>query len=148
MEERTEDEILQYLVDTNHPSWRELRKVRSAGTLRNYIPAGDRMLLSDRITRTEVNQYNKAQRLVQEIGAIKEDWNTMDGIRKVWIYILLSGEDARAARVRNERIVNGAQRKTIRLSDAIRNTARRKRAADAIRKAVEAAIRRGRRRGP
>jgi hypothetical protein len=139
------DEILQYLVDKHHPTWRELRKVRSAGTLDNYIPVGEKTLLSDQNTRREINQYNRSQRLVQEIGATKEDWNTLNGKRTVWVYILLLGQHARAMRPRYAAIVQGGQRKLLRVDDAIRNSAKRRRAADSIRKSVEAAIRRGRR---
>lgn len=143
-----EDEILQYLVDVYHPSFRELRYSRNFGNLRNYIPANERMLISDKVTRKEINQYNKDQRLVQEIGARREDWTAIDKTRLVWVYVLLKGEDARAARARNEREMEGKRRKGVRLNDAIRNTARRARAADSIRRSVQAAIRRGRRRGP
>jgi phosphopantetheine adenylyltransferase len=140
-----EDEILQYLVDKYHPSWRELRRIRNPMGSFTYVDKNERLLVSDKTTRKEVNIYNRFQRLVQEIGARIEEWPGIDRARKVWVYILLLGEDAKAARVRNERIAQGVQRKDIRLIDAVRNTAKRKKAADALRKSVEIAIRRGRR---
>jgi phosphopantetheine adenylyltransferase len=147
-EERVpEDEILQYLVDKYHPSWRELRRIRNPMGTFTYVDKNERVLVSDKSTRKEVNRYNKLQRLVQEIGARIEEWPGIDRMRKVWVYILLLGEDAKAARVRNERIIKGAKDKDIRLIDAVRNTAKRRRSADSVRKSVEAAIRRGRRRG-
>jgi hypothetical protein len=140
-----EDEILQYLVDKYHPSWRELRRIRNPMGSFTYIDRNERVLLSDKTTRKELNIYNRLQRLVQEIGARREDWHALDKVRRVWVYILLLGEDARAARVRNDRIAEGVQAKGVRLMDAVRNTAKRRRAADSVRKSVEAAIRRGRR---
>jgi phosphopantetheine adenylyltransferase len=142
-----EDEILQYLVDKYHPSWRELRRIRNPMGSFTYVDRDERVLISDKTTRKEVTIYNRLQRLVQEIGARREEWHALDTVRKVWVYILLLGEDARAARVRNERIVEGTQRKSVRLIDAVRNAAKRRRSADAVRIRVEAAIRRGRRRG-
>jgi hypothetical protein len=142
-----EDEILQYLVDKYHPSWRELRRIRNPMGTFTYVDKNERVLVSDKSTRKEVNRYNKLQRLVQEIGARIEEWPALDRVRKVWVYILLLGEDAKAARVRNERMIQGAQDKTGRLMDAIRNTAKRKKAANTVRIRVEAAIRKGRRGG-
>jgi hypothetical protein len=142
-----EDEILQYLVDKYHPSWRELRRIRNPMGSFTYVDRDERVLISDKTTRKEVNIYNRLQRLVQEIGARREEWPGIDTARKVWVYILLLGEDAKAARVRNEHIVEGVQKKSARLIDAVRRSAQRRRAADSVRKSVEAAIRRGRRRG-
>lgn len=141
------DEVLQYLVDTYHPSFRELRSVRNAGTLRNYLPINERMLLSDKITRREINGFNRDQRLVQEIGAMKEDWKTVDGIRRVWVYILLIAKDVvKAADGRAARMEKGIVDKRQRLTAKLRNPRRYRIAADSVNAEVQAYIRRGRRR--
>jgi hypothetical protein len=141
-----EEQILQYLVDKHHPTFRELRRIRNPMGSFTSIDKNERVLVSDKSTRKEINIFNRFQRLMQEIGATKEEWNMMDGIHKVWVYVLLVGEDAKAARVRNELIGQGIKSKDERLVNAIRNTTKRKKAADAQRKIVEAAIRKGRRR--
>jgi hypothetical protein len=142
-----EDEVLQGLVDKYHPSDRELRRIRNPMGNFLTVPGNERMLLSHQTTKKEINRYNRAQRWVQEIGSKLEEWHVLDGIRRVWVKVLLMGEDAKAARVRNNRMITGAQEKDGRLSDAIRNTAKRKKAANAARVRFEAAIRSGRRRG-
>lgn len=138
-----EDEILQYLVDRYQPSFRELRRIRNP--MGNFMPVNERMLVSDQTTRREINQYNRAQRLVQEIGAIKADWKVLDRIRRVWVYVLLRGENAAAARARNQLMIEGAREKDKRLAERERNPRRYAREADGVRARVILAIRRGRR---
>lgn len=143
-----EPEILCYLVDVYHPSHRELRTVRSAGTLRNYIPINERMLMSDKMTHREINRFNRDQRLLQEIGSTREEWPTISGkVRIVWVKVLLIAKDiVLQARGRNRRMIIGGEQKDIRLADILRNPRKRRRDADATNALVRAAIRRGRRR--
>lgn len=140
-----DDEILQYLVDRYHPSFRELRRIRNP--MGSFTPVNERVLVSDKTTRREINQYNRSQRLIQEIGAIKEDWKVLDGIRRVWVYVLLRGADAAAAQARNTQMIEGAQEKDKRLSERARNPRKYAREADRVRARVLLAIRKGKRRG-
>lgn len=143
------DETLQYLIDKYRPSWRELRRIRNPLGSFTSVPGNERILISDKTTRREINLYNRTQRLVQEIGAMKEDWNSVDGkIRKVWVYILLIAADqVRAADKRAENMEIGIGEKRKRLQDKLRSPRTYRRRADAVRANVEAAIRKGRRRG-
>lgn len=141
----SEEEILQYLVDSYHPSFRELRRIRNP--MGSFTPVNERILVSDKTTRREITQYNRAQRLVQEIGAIKEDWKVLDGIRRVWVYVLLKGKDAAVARARNIKQIEGCQDKDKRLAERERNPRRYAREAELVRARVLLAIRRGRRGG-
>lgn len=141
-----EDEILQYLVDKYHPTHRELRRVRDPLGNFTYAQRDERMLISDNTLRMEIGKYNRTQRLVQEIGSQREDWNVLDKVRRVWVKVLLIAKDAvMDARRRNQRMIEGAIEKDKRLADKLRNRRTIRMKADTNNALVQEAIRRGRR---
>ena len=146
--ELREDEILQGLIDKYHPSWRELRRIRNPLGSFTSVPGNEKLLISDKTTRKEVVQFNRDQNLGQEIGAVREDWNTINGTRKVWVYVLLIiPQDVKGADNRAGRQETGIKAKRKRLASILRNPNVYRKRADAVRKEFEIAIKKGRRRG-
>jgi hypothetical protein len=113
-----EDEILHYLVEKYHPSNIELRRVRHP--LSEFIESAEneKMLLSEIQWREEKRQFNRSQRLNQEIAAVTMPWPTVHGEEAtVSLLYLVRGKETEDALARAKAITEGYKEKEERLID-------------------------------
>lgn len=113
-----EDEIVHHLVERYNPTNREMRRVRHPlGEFLNN-PENERMLLSEVFWREEKRQFNRTQRLNQEIAAVRIPTPTVYGKTRIVLRLhLVAGKKTDDALARLRAIKKGNEEKEKRLLD-------------------------------
>lgn len=133
-----EDEILHHLVEHYHPTNIEVRRVRFPLAEFMANPENERMLLSEIYWREEKRQFNRTQRLNQEIAVVKTPWETIDGkIGIVYLLYLVAGKQTEDALARLKKVQAGNQEKENRLLDKRANERRFRNVARNLERSIE-----------